>query len=358
MAKIRKITPIPDSGIDPSTSAEIFDQIAMFAGYGFNKSHAAAYAAIGFQTGYLKTHFPESYFAAAMNLELSEVDEIATFATQLKARNIMLWLPDINMSTDIFRPIKLHKARQGRDYAIAYALTAIRGVGRNTAIDIVNERARAGAFADAKDFAARMGTKVNKKAALALVHAGAFDRINDNRALVAAEITGAKASGADVGQLSMFDMEPAMDTTGPVAEYGYDEKLNHEFDVLGHFLSDHPLRGLRQSLFDNNQYFSNTILDGDRHPPRVAKMPAVVCAVDLRQTKKGDTMAVILLSDPDRTYEALAIGGTWSEIKDLMRKKNRVEITSTVMAEGVERTLFIESARALSETHECIAEAA
>jgi len=349
MVKIKSIKPIAGSAIDTNTASEIFDQIALFAGYGFNKSHAAAYASVSFQTAYLRTHHPECYFAAAMNLELDDVKEIAPFASELKARNIMLWAPDVNMSTDIFRPIHLRRARQRRDFAVSYALTAMRGVGRQAARDIVAERAARGRFESVKDFMSRMGAKVNRKAALALVHAGAFDSISNNRADAAAEVDGSKKTLVAEGQMSMFDLIPELDTSEVHQEYDLDDKLDREFDVLGHYLSDHPLRLLRQSIFDNNQYFSKTILDPRRDPPRTAHMPAVVCDVDVRQTKKGDTMAVITLSDPDRTYEALAFKETWAEIKPMMRKKARLLLTMTVIAEGDERRLLVEDAKGLIE---------
>lgn len=348
MAKIKAITPIENSGIGPNSATEIFEQIAQFANYGFNKSHAAAYAAISFQTGYLKTHYPECYFAAAMNLELGEVDEVAAFASQLKSRNIMLWAPDVNMSTDVFRPVHLRKARMGHDYAISYALSALRGVGRQAASDIVAERQSGGQFQSVKDFATRLGAKVNRKALLALVHAGAFDKISDNRATAAADVDFAKKGNVSAGQISMFDLVPEMDTSEKLAEYSLNDKLDREFDVLGHYLSDHPLRELRKTLFDENRYFSAGIFDTSKTPPRMAHMPAIVCDFDVRITKKGDPMGILKLSDPDGCYEALAFGDTVSNIKALMKKKTRVVVNATVIAEDNERRLIVESVDSLA----------
>jgi DNA polymerase-3 subunit alpha len=349
MVKINSIEPIADSGITSDVSSEIFDQIAMFAGYGFNKSHAAAYASVSFQTAYLKTHHPECYFAAAMNLDLSKVEQISSFASQLKSRDIMLWAPDINMSIDTFRPVKLRKMIRGRDFAIAYALSAIRGVGRQAAQDIVTERNASGLFENVKDFTLRMGARVNRKAALALVHAGAFDKMAETRADAALQVDGTKKSAAPEGQLSMFDMVPELDTVEIKSEYATNDKLDREFDVMGHYHSDHPLREMRKTLFDNNQYFSGTLMNPTKTPPRTARMPAIVSSVDIRRTKSGDTMAIIVLSDPDRSYEALAFGDTWSEIKYCLKKKARVEITANVIADGPDRRFIIESACPLLE---------
>jgi DNA polymerase-3 subunit alpha len=284
-----------------------------------------------------------------MNLELSEVEEISSFASELKARNIMLWSPDINMSIDTFRPIKLRNMIRGRDFAIAYALSAIRGVGRKAAQDIVTDRNTNGPFKDVKDFTVRMSARINRKAALALVHAGAFDKMSETRADAARQVDGTKKSSAPEGQLSMFDMVPELDTAEIEPEYATNEKLDREFDVMGHYHSDHPLRDMRKTLFNNKQYFSGTLMDTMKNPPRTARMPAIVSSVDIRRTKSGDTMAIIVLSDPDRSYEALAFGDTWSEVKKLLKKKARVEITVNIIADGPDRRFIIESACPLSE---------
>lgn len=348
MTKITSIKPVADSGLTQSVATSIFDQISAFAGYGFNKSHAAAYASVAFQTAYLKTHYPECYFAAAMNMDIDIIDDIAQFANQLHQRGICLWAPDVNLSVETFRPIKLRKEHRGYSYAIAYALSAIRGVGCQAAADIVQER-QSGPYKSLKDFIGRLGQKVNRKALSALIHAGAFDKITENRADAAAEGDGAKKSNAAAGQMSMFDMVPDLDTSEVCAEYDYNTRLDLEFDVLGHYLSDHPLKDLRKTIFAQNQYFANTIFDLDRKPPRIAKMAAIVIGVDLRHTKKGEIMAIVTLSDPDRTYETLAFGDTWGEIKAMLRKKNRVEVTTTVIAENDDRRLIIESVRPLEQ---------
>lgn len=349
MAKIKSISPVDKSGIGSNLATEIFDEISRFANYGFNKSHAAAYASIAFQTAYLKTHHPEFYLAAAMNNELSEVDEIAAFASDLKSRGIMLWTPDINMSEDIFRPVPLKSPRNSRGHAISYGLSALRGVGHSAAHDIIRERRRAGPFTSIKNFMERLGPAANAKAMSALAHSGAFDRISPNRAAAAAEIQGLRHSNPGSGQMSMFDLVPDLDTSEAIEEYPRDKKLDLEFDTLGHYLSDHPLSPLRKTLFQQARYFSGTIFDPKKEPPQSASMPAVVCGVEMRQTKKRETMAVIQLSDPDRNYEALAFGDTWFEIKPLIRKKARLEFRHSIQANGPERRFIVEDASMLEE---------
>lgn len=342
MARIKSITPVQDSGLDETLANEIFDQISLFAGYGFNKSHAAAYAAIAFKTAYLKTHYPEAFFAAAMNLDLDEVDEIATFASELREREIHLWSPDINASRDIFTPIRLKKSWKGYDYAICYALSAIRGVGQSAARAIVEERNTGGVFASVQDFTTRMGNQVGKTALKALAKSGAFDCFKISRAEAMAAAMG-RDTRSDARQVSMFDL---MEDAGPqleVEEMTRDEELDAEFDVLGHYMTGHPLDELKPRLFEERLYFSNFVLKESKGEMRKARLAAVVTDVDVRRTRSGDLMAVISLSDPEATYEALAFSETWSAIASSVQKKARLVIDAAVSIRGDERRLIVEN---------------
>jgi DNA polymerase III subunit alpha len=345
MPRIKSITPIENSGIDIDTSKAIFEQISRFAGYGFNKSHAAAYAAISFQTAYLKTHHPEAFFAAAMNLHLDEVKDIATFACELKARNVPLWQPEINQSRARFQPLKLKKRWQGRDFGIAYALSAIRGVGISAAEAIENERVKNGPFNDIPDFTTRMADAVNRTALTALAKAGAFDSFGVSRAQALGEVEGHRGR-SDTHQMSMFD---AMDAAPVIriADLSNDEVLDHEFDVLGHYMSAHPLDDLQPRLIEENLYFSDFVLQGSTRNMRKAAMPAVVTDTDVRRTNAGDLMAILTLSDPTGTYEALCFGETWSEIRSLVRKKSRLVFDMGISIRGDERRLIVEGVTSL-----------
>ncbi len=342
MPRIKSVTKIENSGLDTSTSEAIFEQIARFAGYGFNKSHAAAYAAISFQTAYLKTHHPEAFFAAAMNLHLDETRDIAVFASEMKARNVPLWQPSINQSRARFQPLKLKKRWQGRDYGIAYALAAIRGVGISAAESIEIERNRNGVFRDVADFTTRMAGSVNRIALVALAKAGAFDCFGLSRAAALGEVEGHRSRG-DTQQLNMFE---AMDAAPviQIANQTIDETLDAEFDVLGHFMSAHPLDALAPRLIEENLYFSDFVLKTSTGNLRKAAMPAVVTNTDVRRTNSGDLMAVLTLCDPEGTYEALCFGETWGEIRNLVRKKARLVFDMGVSLRDGERKLIVEGA--------------
>jgi DNA polymerase-3 subunit alpha len=346
MPRIKSVTPIENSGLDTDKSDAVFDQIARFAGYGFNKSHAAAYAVISFQTAYLKTHHPEAFFAAAMNLHLNEVKDIATFATELKSRNIPLWQPSINQSKARFQPLKLKKRWQGRDFGIAYALSAISGVGLSAAEAIEDERRRGGAYQNVSDFTSRTRDAVNKVALRALAKAGAFDCFGLSRPEALGQVL-AHHNKQDPHQLSMFDAldaEPVVE----VQDLSNDEILDNEFDVLGHYMSQHPLDAMKADLIENNLYFSDFVLKTSNRSPRKATMPAVITDTDVRRTNSGDLMAVLTLSDPEGTYEALCFGEVWGEIRNMARKKARLYFDMGVSIRGDERKLIVEGASAFS----------
>ena len=345
MARITSITPIADSGLSAELSSEIFDQIARFANYGFNKSHAAAYAAISFRTAYLKTHHPEAFFAAAVNMALDEVKDVAAFVGEMRDRQIPVWQPSVNRSRARFEPMRLKKTWKGRDYGICYGLSAIRGVGRAAAAAIEAERRSKGAFADIPSFISRMGEAVNRTALVALAKSGAFDGLAADRAQALAEVEGHRQRGS-TAQLSMFE---AMDAAPAVTvrDMSDDEVLDNEFDVLGHYMSGHPLAPLADRLVAENLYFSDFVLKGSTRGLRKASMPAIVTDTDVRRTNSGDLMAVILLSDPEGTYEALAFGDTFNAIRKSLRKKARLVFDMSVSIRGDERRLIVDGVRAL-----------
>lgn len=331
---------IADSGLPAETSEAVFEQINRFAGYGFNKSHAAAYAAIAFQTAWLKTHHPESFFAAAMNLDLDSVEDIAQFADEMKTRKIPFWTPSINQSRARFTPLLLTKPYHGHSHGIAYALAAIRGVGHGAACAIENERAEHGKFSGFDDFTARMNGAVNRGALRALARAGAFDCLGLSRSEALVKAEDRQASNPS-GQMSMFEVLGA-EAEMTVPELAIDEVLDNEFNVLGHYMSAHPLEGL-----DGPAQFRDAVLHA-AYAPRSVTMGAIPTKVDVRRTNSGDTMAVITLSDPDGIYEALVFGETWNDLRQIIKKGARLVLDMTVSQRGRERRLLVERARGLA----------
>jgi len=338
MPRILSIEPVSESALPAEKATAIFDQIALFAGYGFNKSHAAAYAAISFQTAWLRTHHPQAFFAAAMNLALDKVDEIAIFATELQRRGILLEPPSINLSDAVFRPC---------GDSILYGLAAIRGVGKGLAEMLVAEREANGPFAGLGDLRARMSGQITKTALLALARAGAFDEENPDRNAVLADVQAGDGAAAS-GQMSMFDM---MGAAAPdIPRLDPDGLLDFEFDVLGHFMSTHPLAARRTQMRARQIGFASEILTGEA-VERMAgsggsslRIAAIVADTDLRKTRAGNTLAVLTLSDPGGQSEAVVFGETWEKIRSVVRKKARLLLLCSLSERGGGARLVVENA--------------
>ncbi|HEX3953244.1 MAG TPA: DNA polymerase III subunit alpha, partial [Stellaceae bacterium] len=245
-----------ERGVDKARAELIFDQMAKFAGYGFNKSHAAAYALVAYQTAYLKANHPVEFLAASMTLDLGNTDKLNVFRQELTRLGIALLPPDINRSEVTFAVETDPKTGKP---AIRYALAAVKGVGAQAMADIVAERARKGPFKDLFDLALRLDTKsFNKRQFENLAKAGAFECLNPNRAqtFTAAELLLRQASRAaeerQDGQHSLFggaDLGFAARPALPVVpDWPPVERLQHEFDAIGFYLSSHPLDPYGKSL--------------------------------------------------------------------------------------------------------------
>ncbi len=249
-----------ERGVEPARAELIFDQMAKFAGYGFNKSHAAAYALVAYQTAYLKANHPVEFLAASMTLDLGNTDKLNHFRQELDRLGIALLPPDINRS-DVAFSVEPHPKTEKP--AIRYALAAVKGVGAQAMSDLVAARARNGKFKDLFDFALRLDARsFNRRQFEGLVKAGAFDCLDPNRAqsFAAADLLLRQASRAaeerETKQESLFAglggvadggfaARPALPV---VPDWPAVEKLQNEFDAIGFYLSSHPLDPYGRSL--------------------------------------------------------------------------------------------------------------
>ncbi|HEX3864074.1 MAG TPA: DNA polymerase III subunit alpha [Stellaceae bacterium] len=249
-----------ERGVDKARAELIFDQMAKFAGYGFNKSHAAAYALVTYQTAYLKANHPVEFLAASMTLDLGNTDKLNVFRQELGRLGITLLPPDINRSSVTFAVEADPKTGKP---AIRYALAAVKGVGAQAMSDLVAERSRNGPYKDLFDFAVRLDTKsFNRRQFENLVKAGAFECLNPNRAqsFASADLLLRQASRAaeerQDGQQSLFgglggltDGRFAARPSLPlVPDWPMVERLQFEFDAIGFYLSSHPLDPYGKSL--------------------------------------------------------------------------------------------------------------
>ncbi|WP_348763709.1 DNA polymerase III subunit alpha, partial [Hyphomonas atlantica] len=235
-------------GMEEKLANDIFDTMEKFAGYGFNKSHAAAYALIGYHTGYLKRHFPVEFLAASMSLDIGNTDKLAAFFQEAKRLKIPVLAPDVNSSTADF---------DVKDDAVVYALGALKGVGLEAMKHVVEIRERDGRFEDLYDFAERVDPKhVNKKAFESLSKAGAFDSFEPNRAKMLesapllANMAVSAAQDRQGGQGGLFgEAEPALRPVLPKAKaWNGQQKLDQEFKSIGFYFSGHPLDDVLEGL--------------------------------------------------------------------------------------------------------------
>ncbi|QEY25129.1 DNA polymerase III subunit alpha [Neisseria zalophi] len=242
MAKHREIFAegAQKQGISKAKADEIFDYMEKFAGYGFNKSHAAAYSLVAYQTAWLKAHYPAEFMAATMSSELDNTDQLKHFYDDARANGITFLAPDINESDYLFTPDNQRRIR--------YALGAVKGVGEGAVEAIVEARNTGGAFKDLLDFCERVDRgHLNKRTVESLVRAGAFDTLNPNRAMLLANIDlaihNAEQKTANANQGGLFDfIEDAIEPVQmeAVPEWSESEKLAEEKQVLGFYFSGHP----------------------------------------------------------------------------------------------------------------------
>ncbi|MEZ5998841.1 MAG: DNA polymerase III subunit alpha [Hyphomonas sp.] len=334
----------------PGLANDIFDTMEKFAGYGFNKSHAAAYALIGYHTGYLKRHFPVEFLAASMSLDLGNTDKLAAFFQEARRLKIPVLPPDVNSSTADF---------DVRDGAIVYALGALKGVGLEAMRHVVEIRERDGAFKDVYDFAERVDPRhINKKAFESLAKAGALDCFDKNRArLLAAapmlaQIAASAAEDRQGGQGGLFgDAEPALRPVLPATKaWNGQQRLDEEFRSIGFYFSGHPLDDVLAGL-DRDRVTLVMELEERAVDGKPLEMIGMVRLRSDKPARNGGKFAFLTISDPTGELEMMVFPETLSQNYDLLQVGNAVALTVGVKRNGeeirlnAERVLPLESAR-------------
>jgi DNA polymerase III subunit alpha len=328
----------------------IFDLLEKFAGYGFNKSHSAAYGVISYQTAYLKAHYPVEFMAGLLSNEINNTDKISVFVGECKRMGIAILPPDINRSSLKFTPEMGEGPRcpDGRSAetaptytAIRYGLAAIKNVGENAMQLSISERERNGDFMSLEDFCSRLGTRVaNRKLLESLIKAGAFDFLDRDRAELCACIDQALASSAAAhrdraaGQVSLFaEMESAASRKRPVRPWSKHEKLSYEKELLGFYVSGHPL-DTYVDLFSQKNYQTISSLSElkDRAPFKIA---GGIVQIDKKFTRKeGKPFAVTWIEDLTGTLEVVIWNDVYTEITDLLAPGRVIEVRGTVDTRG------------------------
>ena len=238
--------------LESRVSGPIFDLLEKFAGYGFNKSHAAAYALVSYQTAWLKTHYPAEFMAAVLSSDMDKTEKVVGFLDEARAIGLELLPPDVNASRYMFDAVDARTIR--------YGLGAVKGVGQNACEAIADERERGGAFSDMLDFCQRVDmTKLNRRAVEALVNAGAMDALGANRPSLLVQLpeamkaTEQQARERETGQDSLFggggSAAPMLRIElQEVPDWPLSRKLEGERDTLGTYLSGHPMDPYRDAL--------------------------------------------------------------------------------------------------------------
>ncbi|WP_407174700.1 DNA polymerase III subunit alpha [Bradyrhizobium sp. STM 3562] len=306
------------NGVPKGQAETIFELLAKFADYGFNKSHAAAYALVSYYTAYMKAHYPVEFIAASMTLDLNNTDKLSEFRAEAQRLGIKVEPPSINHSGATF---------EVADGKIHYALAALKGVGPQAVEQIVEERRKSGPFTSLADFAGRVSPRaINKRIIESLAAAGAFDVLDTNRARVFAGAEAILAAcqrsheAASSGQNDMFGNAADAPTIilPQVEPWLPAERLRREYDAIGFFLSGHPLDDyatvLKRLRVQSWAEFSRAVKSG----ATAGKVAATVVSRMERRTKTGNKMGIIGLSDPTGHFEAVLFSEGLAQYRDLL----------------------------------------
>jgi len=335
-----------EHGVDRYQADAIFDLLERFAEYGFNKSHAAAYALVAYQTAYMKANYPVEFLAASMTLDMGNTDKLAEFKSEAERLGIRVDPPSINRSSVEF----------GVDgNTIIYALAALKGVGRQAVEAIIAAR-EGRKFEDLADFADRVNPRaVNKRVLESLAAAGAFDEFEQNRARVFAVMDRVLARAqrthdtTAVGQSELFGgggaREPVM--LAAVDAWLPAERLRREYEAIGFFLSGHPLDDyagvLKKLRVQPWAEFARAVKSG----ATAGKVAATVVARTERRTRTGSKMGIIGLSDPSGHFEAVIFSEGLAEHRDLLEPGNGVLLFLSAEVQGDDVRARIQSAEPL-----------
>ena len=340
------------NGIAEDIAKSIFDQMEKFASYGFNKSHAAAYSLISYQTAYLKCHFPVEFMCAVMDLDMTNTDKLASFVAECKTMNFKVLPPDINLSGAEFCV---------EDGNIRYALGAVKGASAGAMEGIVAERVAHGPYKSISDFCHRIDIKyINRKQLEQLIKAGAFDCIEKNRAMLFENIDNILRniySATEIKTSTQSSLFGAEELTSKIKlkdapDWPNLEKLRLESEAIGFYLSAHPLDGYRESMEKLGLKNSEEIFAGLRVGDSVqASVGACVEKVQIRVSKSGNKYAFVGLSDASGAFEALMFSDALAKYENVFNAGVPVCVKLKIdqQEENARPRVMIESAKTIDE---------
>ena len=320
-----------ERGVDESVATYIFDLMEKFAGYGFNKSHSAAYALVSYQTLWLKAHYPAAFMAAVLSSDMDNTDKVVTFIEECREMGLEVVPPDVNRSACQF-------SIDG-DATVVYGLGAIKGVGESAIEGIIEARQQDGAFKDLFDFCRRIDLrKANRRVLESLIRAGALDELGSNRATLMMQLPLALKMAEQhhalqaAGQNDLFGMGeaepqklPELDVVpSDVEDWDDERRLRGEKETLGLFLTGHPIDFYEPELGEivtnriANLSLGEETRSGRRRNSKPATVAGLVLAVNKRSTQRG-MMASVLLDDKTGRIEAALFAETYEKFNDLLQ---------------------------------------
>ncbi|HEY4918552.1 MAG TPA: DNA polymerase III subunit alpha [Xanthobacteraceae bacterium] len=340
-----------ERGVEKGQAEAIFELLERFADYGFNKSHAAGYALVAYQTAYMKANYPVEFLAASMTLAMGNTDKLAEFRAEAVRLGIKVEPPSVN--------------RSGVEFDVAgntifYALSALKGVGRAAVEAIVAARGER-PFADLADFARRINPRaVNKRVLESLAAAGAFDGIERERARAAAAVDIMLAAAqrahesAESGQVDMFGGGAVRETLPipAVAAWLPAERMQREYDAVGFFLTGHPLDDYAPLLKGLRLQSWSELARAVKAGATAGRVAATVVSRTERRTKSGSKMGIIGLSDPSGHYEAIIFQEGLEQYRDLFEPGTALLLFLSAEAQGDDVRARIQSAEPLEKAAE------
>lgn len=339
-----------NNGIDEKVAGKIYDDMIDFAKYAFNKSHAACYAVVSFQTAYLKTYYPVEFMAALMTSVIDNTSKVAGYIYACKQMNIGILPPDVNESQMEFT------VENGK---IRFAMAAIKSLGRPTIQAILKERGENGSFVSMQDFVTRMSHALNRRAIENFVKAGAFDTFGHTRksmmivseSMLDSAIKHNKDSMS--GQMSLFDFAAEEDKKAfeiripDVAEYTKEEILGYEKEILGVYVSGHPLDEYTGMV---NKYITNVSSDFEvddelgetkARDGAIATIGGLITEKTIKTTKKGQLMAFLTVEDVVGTVEVVVFPNSFTANRVVIDHAEKVFVTGKVQANVDENAKLI-----------------
>lgn len=339
-------------GIDEQVANKIFDEMIDFAKYAFNKSHAAAYAVVAYQTAYLKCHYPEEFMAALITSVLDRTDKVSEYIAHCRKLGIKILPPDINEGYSHFSV---------SDGAIRYGLSALKSVGRPVMEAVVEERKLHGRYKDLKDFISRLSNKeVNKRTVESFIKSGAFDSFHANRrqmmmvyVQVIDQVNREKKS-AMTGQMSLLDFlgeeeKKEFDIDYPkVSEYAKEEMLANEKEVLGIYVSGHPLEDYQSMMNRNIDATTHDFLPDPETGETIAKdqlyytLGGMISAKTVKITKTNQNMAFITLEDLMGTIEVVVFPKKYEQYRQYLEQDSKIFVYGRASISEDEGKLLLE----------------